>query len=248
MMDSRKTLDDLARALGRSGRITVLTGAGISAESGIRTFRDTGGLWEEHSIEEVATPEGFDRNPDLVHRFYNERRRKLPEARPNAAHLALAEMELRLGERFTLITQNVDDLHERGGSRRILHMHGEILKVRCSGCGNVIPWPGDLSVRDLCASCGGSLRPHVVWFGEMPFFMDREIPEALRAEVFVSIGTSGVVYPAAGFVAEARSNGAFTAEVNLEPSANARLFDLSLIGKATERVPELARAVLRECT
>ncbi len=237
------TLGDIAREVRRGGRIAVLTGAGISAESGLRTFRDSGGLWENHSIEDVATPEGFARDPALVERFYNERRRRLREVEPNAAHLALARLEEALGERLTLITQNVDDLHERAGSRRVLHMHGELLKARCAACAEVLPWPGDIAAADRCAACGGGLRPHVVWFGEMPFFMDREIPEALLSRVFVAIGTSGVVYPAAGFVAQARRNGALTVEINLEPSANALLFDLTLAGKATERVPELAEAL-----
>ena len=248
-------LDDIARLVARGGRVTVLTGAGISAESGIRTFRDAGGLWEEHSIEEVATPEGFARNPDLVQRFYNERRRKLREAEPNAARPAfplgergrpvpaLADLEARLGDRFVLITQNVDDLHERAGSRRVLHMHGELYKARCVDCEEVVPWTADIGPADRCR-CGAGLRPHIVWFGEMPFFMDVEIPAALRAEVFASIGTSGTVYPAAGFVAEARANGAATVEVNLEPSGNFRFFDVVLCGKATAQVPKFVEAIL----
>src|SRR6185369_12894088 len=212
-----------------------------SAESGIRTFRDSGGLWEEHSLEEVATPEGFARDPALVHRFYNERRRQLPRCEPNAAHRALAELEARLGERFTLITQNVDDLHERGGSRRVLHMHGEILKARCARCEAVLEWQGDLSVAERCRSCGGGLRPHVVWFGEMPFYLEEEIPRALEAEVFAAIGTSGLVYPAAGFAAMAKAAGALTVEINLEPTFQRHLFDVVLAGKATEMVPELAK-------
>jgi NAD-dependent deacetylase len=227
------------------GRVVALTGAGISAESGIRTFRDSGGLWEEHSIEDVATPRGFARDPDLVQRFYNERRRKLRDAAPNAAHRALAGLEARLGDRFVLITQNVDDLHERGGSRRVIHMHGELLKARCVRCGDVIPWTGDIGPADRCR-CGSGLRPHVVWFEEMPLCMEAEIPAALRAEVFVSIGTSGVVYPAAGFVSVARSHGAITVEVNLEPTDRPGLFDFVLAGKATEKVPELAAALLGE--
>jgi len=237
-------LDDICREIAGGGALTVLTGAGISAESGIRTFRDAGGLWEDHPIEDVATPEGFARDPALVQRFYNERRRKLPDVRPNAAHSALARMEERLGGRFTLITQNVDDLHERGGSRRVLHMHGELLKARCTGCGRALSWTGDITDADRCTGCGGTLRPHIVWFGEMPFFMEEEIPEALGARVFASIGTSGVVYPAAGFVHQARLQGALTVEINLEPSANADMFDLVLAGKATEKVPEFVRAVL----
>jgi len=244
-MRAMASLKDLQAILAQGGRITALTGAGVSAESGVPTFRDSGGLWENHSLEDVATPEGFQRDPDLVQRFYNERRRKLRAVEPNAAHRALAELESRLGERFTLITQNIDDLHERAGSRRVLHMHGEIRKARCGRCEAAFAWTEDITAADRCARCGGGLRPHVVWFGEMPFLMEREIPRALEAEVFVSIGTSGTVYPAAGFVQEARAHGALTVEVNLEPSLNARRFDLALIGKATERVPELVRAVLR---
>ena len=171
-----RTIDDVVRAVQGSGRITFLTGAGISAESGIRTFRDSGGLWEEHPLEDVATPEGFARDPDLVHRFYNARRRQVCEVAPNPAHRALAELETSLGERFMLITQNIDDLHERAGSRRVLHMHGEILKVRCAGCGSVREERGDLSIEHRCARCRGPLRPHVVWFGEIPSSWRRRSP------------------------------------------------------------------------
>ncbi len=239
-----RELEEIIDLIKRGGRLTVLTGAGISAESGLRTFRDAGGLWEGHSIEEVATPQGFRANPELVHRFYNARRGHLLTVQPNAAHRALAELEEKLGGRFTLITQNVDDLHERAGARRVLHMHGEILKARCARCQEVFSWRVDLSIADRCGRCGGALRPHVVWFGEPPFFMEHQIPAALEAEVFASIGTSGVVYPAAGFVAEARRHGALTLEINLEPGANAPFFDAALIGRATEKVPEFARAVL----
>ena len=163
---------------------------------------------------------------------------------PNPAHRALAELEASLGTRFTLITQNIDDLHERAGSRRVLHMHGEILKARCAGCGEVREERGDLSTEHRCPLCRGPLRPHVVWFGEIPLFMEDEIPAALEAEVFVSIGTSGVVYPAAGFVAAARARGALTVEINLEPSASSSIFDLVITGKAGEKVPELTRRIL----
>lgn len=239
-----RAIEEIVQTIQRGGRLTVLTGAGISAESGLRTFRDAGGLWEGHSLEEVATPQGFRSNPELVHRFYNTRRGHLLAVKPNAAHRALAGLEEKLGGRFTLITQNVDDLHERAGARRVLHMHGEILKARCERCSEVLAWLTDLSTGDLCGQCGGALRPHVVWFGELPFFMESEIPAALEAEVFVSIGTSGVVYPAAGFVAQARRHGALTVEINLEPSASAHFFDVAIIGRATEKVPEFARAVL----
>ncbi len=236
-------LQHIARTIERGGRLTVLTGAGVSAESGIPTFRDAGGLWENHSLEEVATPEGFRRNPDLVYRFYNARRRALASVEPNAAHVALARTEAALGERFRLITQNIDDLHERGGSRRVLHMHGEVLKARCIRCGGVLRWTEDLDATHVCPNCHGPLRPHIVWFGEMPFYMEEEIPDALGAEVFVSIGTSGTVYPAAGFFAEAQSRGAVTVEINIEPSANAAHFDLVLAGRATEQVRRLAGAI-----
>ncbi len=243
MKEIENVLQHIARTIERGGRLTVLTGAGVSAESGIPTFRDSGGLWENHSLEEVATPQGFRRNPDLVYRFYNARRRALASVEPNAAHRALAQIETALGERFRLITQNIDDLHERGGSRRILHMHGEVLKARCVRCGGILHWTEDLDASHACPNCMGALRPHIVWFGEMPFFMEDEIPAALGAEVFVSIGTSGTVYPAAGFFAEAQGRGAVTVEINIEPSANAGHFDLVLAGKATEQVRRLAAAI-----
>ena len=236
--------DEIRRALANSGRLTVLTGAGVSAESGIATFRDKGGLWEEHRLEDVATPEAFDRDPAFVHRFYNARRCRLPQVSPNPAHFALARIEEALGDRFTLITQNVDDLHERAGSRRVLHMHGELLKARCAACGNVLPWPGDLGTADRCASCRGPLRPHVVWFGEVPFHLEDEIPRALEAEVFMACGTSGSVYPAAAMVLEAKLRGRLTVEVNLEASEQARHFDLSVLGPAGTTVPRLVEEIL----
>lgn len=202
--------------------VVVLTGAGISAESGIRTFRAADGLWEEHRVEDVATPEGFARDPAQVQRFYNARRHQLqqPEIQPNAAHLALAELEQVLGDNFLLVTQNIDNLHERAGNTRVLHMHGELLKVRCATSGQVIEWTGDVTSDDRCTCCQfpSALRPHVVWFGEMPIGME-EIYQALEnADVFIAIGTSGHVYPAAGFVHEAKLQGAHTVELNLEPS------------------------------
>lgn len=226
--------------------VVVLTGAGVSAESGIRTFRATDGLWEEHRIEEVATPEGFARAPDFVHRFYNARRRKLLEVRPNAAHKALAEFEARFDDNdndngdFLLITQNIDDLHERGGSRHLLHMHGELLKSRCADCGQRAPVTGDLSTADICESCGraGAMRPDIVWFGEMPYFME-EIEAALsRCDLFVALGTSGAVYPAAQFVRTARQAGARCIQLNLEPTGGEEFFDETIYGKATETVPK----------
>jgi NAD-dependent deacetylase len=236
--------DEIRRALGTSGRITVLTGAGVSAESGIATFRGSGGLWEEHRLEDVATPEAFDRDPALVHRFYNERRRKLAAVSPNPAHAALARLEAALGERFTLITQNIDDLHERAGSRRVLHMHGELLKARCAACEDVLPWPGDLGTADRCASCGGALRPHVVWFGEVPLHLDEEIPRALDMDVFMACGTSGSVYPAAAMVLHAKLRGRLTVEVNLEPSEQSRHFDVTVLGPAGTTLPGLVEEVL----
>ena len=221
-------------------KIVVLTGAGISAESGLRTFRAADGLWEEHRIEDVATPEGFARDPALVHRFYNERRRKLADVSPNAAHIALAEFESRRGDSFLLITQNIDDLHERAGSRRMIHLHGELLKKRCVFCGGGFAIRGDLSTETICEGCGksGGLRPDIVWFGEMPYEMERIDSALSECELFVSIGTSGNVYPAAGFVQRARAAGAECAELNLEPSAGGAYFDRALYGPATKIVGE----------
>lgn len=230
-------------------RVVVLTGAGISAESGIRTFRGADGLWEGHRIEDVATPEAFARNPDLVYRFYNERRRALlaPDIAPNAAHTALARLENALGDDFLLVTQNIDDLHQRAGSRRLLPMHGELRTARCDGCNTVNPWDGDFDQSHACPACdrAGHLRPHVVWFGEMPLYMD-EIQRALvQADIFVAIGTSGNVYPAAGFAALARHGGAQTVEINLEPSQVASDFDEALYGAATSEVPRWVDALLQ---
>ena len=228
--------------------VVVLTGAGISAESGIRTFRAADGLWEEHRVEDVATPEGFQRDPARVQAFYNARRRQLqqPEIAPNAAHLALAELERALGDHFLLVTQNIDNLHERAGNQRVLHMHGELLKVRCTRSNQVIEWPGDLTVDDRCHCCQfpSPLRPHVVWFGEMPIGMD-EIYQALaKADYFISIGTSGHVYPAAGFVHEARLGGAHTVELNLEPSQVESQFNERKYGLASEVVPAFVRQMI----
>ena len=230
-------------------RIVILTGSGISAESGVATFRDKDGVWAKYDYREVATPQGFAANPALVHDFYNQRRRALPGVQPNAAHLALAELERGLeerGGRLTLITQNVDDLHERGGSKNILHMHGELLKAECAACGAVAGWTGDMSSQTECAVCerAGSMRPHVVWFGETPRFMDEAADAIMQADLFASIGTSGSVYPAAGFVSEARSAGVPAAELNLEPSENAFLFNEGRYGPATQIVPSWVREIL----
>lgn len=227
--------------------IVILTGAGISAESGIKTFRDQDGLWEEHHIEDVATPEGFERNPTLVQQFYNDRRRQLQSGvSPNPAHEALAYLEKTTHASVLVVTQNIDDLHERAGTHHIIHMHGELLKARCSHSQQTIDWKGDISVSDHCHCCQmpAPLRPHVVWFGEMPWGMGK-IHEALnKADLFISIGTSGAVYPAAGFVHEAAMHGAHTIEINLEPSAVESEFDERRYGKASTLVPELVDEIL----
>lgn len=230
-------------------KIFVLTGAGISAESGLGTFRDKDGVWTQYDLNEVATPEGFARNPALVRAFYNARRENLSGAVPNAAHEALARLEAGLpargGELF-LCTQNVDDLHERAGSQRVVHMHGELAVSRCHACQATWPDTAPLTAEIVCVACGrdGAARPHIVWFGEIPLYME-EIEDALsEADLFVSIGTSGSVYPAAGFVEMARAMGVPTCEINLEPSANAYVFDEKLYGPATEAVPAWVERVL----
>lgn len=220
-------------------RIVILTGAGISADSGVSTFRDPDGVWAKYDYNDVATPQGFAKNPSLVHSFYNMRRAGLRLVEPNAAHIALARLEDRFGDYLTLITQNVDNLHERGGSRRVLHMHGELTKARCVACGGVCFWDEDLALETSCTTCGegGRMRPHIVWFGEMPMHMDEIAAAISAADLFVSIGTSGNVYPAAGFVGEARSYGVPCIELNLEPSENAWAFSDARYGRASEIVP-----------
>ena len=229
--------------------IVVLTGAGISAESGIKTFRDSDGLWENYRVEEVASPEGFAADPALVHRFYNLRRHNLLHGgiEPNPAHLALARLEQEFPGEFLLVTQNIDNLHERAGSKRLIHMHGEILKIRCSGSGQVYPLDRDLSVQDRCQCCNepGRLRPHVVWFGEMPVEMDLIYAALDSCDLFISIGTSGNVYPAAGFVKVARAAGAHTLEINLEPSAVESAFHEHIYGLAGEEVPDFTDKLLK---
>ncbi|RRN04716.1 NAD-dependent protein deacylase [Bibersteinia trehalosi] len=233
-------------------KIVVLTGAGISAESGIRTFRAEDGLWENHRVEDVATPEGYKRDPELVQRFYNERRRKLfdPEVQPNTAHLALAKLEEKLGENLLIVTQNVDNLHERAGSHNVIHMHGELLKVRCPNKGTVYDWQGDVKDEDRCTCCQipRKLRPHIVWFEEMPLEMDRIYSALMECDIFISIGTSGNVYPAAGFVQEANNWGAKTIELNLEPSLVKNAFQEARYGKASEIVPAFVTEVLEAIT
>ena len=231
--------------------IVILTGAGISKESGLDTFRDADGIWAKVRLEDVATPEGFERNPQMVQDFYNSRRQQLdePVVLPNAGHLALARLEKEWPGEVLIITQNIDNLHERAGSRNVLHMHGELLKVRCDGCGSLFQWYADLHVEDACPACGevGWMRPHVVWFGEMPLEMERIYAALDRCALFMSIGTSGNVYPAAGFVSHVRHHtDAHTIELNLEPSEGATFFARALYGPATEIVPAYVRKVLAE--
>jgi NAD-dependent deacetylase len=219
-------------------RIVVLTGAGISAESGVPTFRDSGGLWEGHDVEDVATPEGYERDPDTVLRFYDARRRAAASVTPNAAHRALARLEGAMGDDMLVVTQNVDDLHERAGSHSLVHMHGELRRALCTTCGARPEWDGDLIDRPPCPACGHrTLRPDVVWFGEMPYELERIERAVVACDVFVSVGTSGAVYPAAGYVALAAAFGARTVELNLEPSDAAVPFDDVRSGPASILVP-----------
>lgn len=222
-------------------KVVILTGAGISAESGIRTFRAEDGLWEDHRVEDVATPEAFQQNPKLVQRFYNERRQPIAskQVEPNPAHMALAKLEREFDGSVMLVTQNIDNLHEQAGFNNVLHMHGEILKIRCNSTEQIFDCDHDVFTDDLCSCCQqvGNLRPHIVWFGEMPFYMD-EIYQALsQCDLFVSIGTSGNVYPAAGFVQVANQAGAQSLEINLEASMVATDFAETRYGKAGELVP-----------
>jgi NAD-dependent deacetylase len=222
--------------------LVILTGAGISAESGIATFRDANGLWENHRIEDVASPAAFRRDPETVHRFYNLRRAQLHTVHPNAAHLALAALERAWEGQggFLLVTQNVDDLHERAGSENLLHMHGEMRKSRCAACGDVRSHHGDITVALACAACAkpGRLRPDIVWFGEIPYHMD-EIQTALeRADIFAAIGTSGLVYPAAGFAALARDNGRDCRTVEINPHPTGGLFSQVIASTAVHGVAE----------
>lgn len=232
--------------------IVILTGAGISKESGLDTFRDTGGIWSQFRIEDVATPEAFSKNPNQVQEFYNARRAQLTTGNvsPNAAHKALARLEKEWpilgGGSVSIVTQNIDNLHELGGSENIIHMHGELLKARCISCHEVSPWPDDLGYGEACPNCKlhGKLRPHVVWFGEMPLFMNRIQKILSLCSLFISIGTSGNVYPAAGFVKEALVAGAHTIELNLEPSEGATLFNETRYGPATALIPSFVDEIL----
>jgi NAD-dependent deacetylase len=226
--------------------IVILTGAGLSAESGLSTFRDAGGVWAKYDYRKVATPQGFRNNPALVHEFYNMRRRDVQNALPNTAHIALAELERNHVGRVDIVTQNVDNLHEVAGTRNLIHMHGELLKVFCSNCDHHCGWTDDLSVANDCPACrrSGGMRPDIVWFGEIPYQMERITELLQNADLFVSIGTSGNVYPAAGFVEVAKAAGAQTLELNLEPSEGVTLFDEAVHGPATRIVPQFVARML----
>ena len=240
--------------MSRFKRIVILTGAGISAESGIDTFRTKGGIWTKFKVEDVATPQGFARNPQYVLDFYNMRRKDARNAKPNAGHLALARLEAEhtkthgtAGGSVLLVTQNIDLLHESAGSRNLIHMHGQGDQSLCNGCDTRHPWgEEDLTLDKPCPNCGktGSLRPDVVWFGEMPYHMERIYAALAEADLFISIGTSGNVYPASGFVAEARRHGARTVELNLEPSEGATLFHEAHHGPAATVVPTYVERIL----
>lgn len=232
--------------MSKFNNIVILTGAGISAESGIQTFRDAGGLWEGHPVEQVATPEGFAADPVLVHRFYNLRRAALSTVEPNLAHLALGQLQQAFSGQVTLVTQNVDDLHERGGSKDVIHMHGELLSAFCSACDYRWRQAEDLAVNEPCPACQtkGGPRPDIVWFGEMPYEMDRIEQAVQSCDLFVSIGTSGAVYPAAGFVQLAHMHRAQTLELNLEPSQGSSFFSETRYGPATQLVPAWVASLL----
>ncbi len=232
--------------MARFSDIVILTGAGLSAESGVATFRDKDGIWSKVDYRDVATPQGFARNPDLVHDFYNRRRRDHANVQPNAAHFALARLEQEFPGRVLVVTQNIDGLHEAAGSHNLIHMHGELLKALCQHCGSTHAWSEHLSVYTQCPRCGSDqgMRPDVVWFGEMPYHMEEIIARLLACDLFISIGTSGNVYPAAGFVGEARAAGAHTVELNLEPSEGASYFAEAIHGPATQVVPAYVDVLL----
>jgi len=226
--------------------IVILTGAGISAESGLGTFRDVDGLWTKYDLNEVATPEGYARNPEMVLEFYNARRRNCAGAAPNAAHRALARLQAEHPGRVTLVTQNIDDLHERGGAADVIHMHGRIFSALCAGCGHRWDWQGDMGRADACGACraAGGVRPDIVWFGEIPYHMGRILDALADCDLFVAIGTSGTVYPAAGFVMEAKTAGAVAVEINMERSDGAGFFDAHVLGPASETVPAAVERLL----
>ena len=226
--------------------IVILTGAGVSAESGLNTFRAADGLWEDHRVEDVATPEAFKRDPALVHRFYDARRARLGEVEPNAAHRALARLDAEWAGKLLIVTQNVDDLHERAGAKRLLHMHGELRSGWCLACGERRGWDGAMGAGAECPACArvGQVRPDIVWFGEMPYEMERIDAALMDCDLFVSIGTSGAVYPAAGFVQTARYRGARCLEINLEPSQGSIFFDERRYGPAGVEVPKWVSELL----
>lgn len=229
--------------------IVILTGAGISAESGIKTFRDQNGLWEEHDIMEVASPQGFERDPDIVYRFYNQRRRQLlsDEVSPNSAHIALKELERKFKGKVNIITQNVDDLHERCGSKNVIHMHGELLKMRCVKSKKVFLIKNDFNIKTTCPCCleNANLRPHIVWFGEMPFLMGKIEQLLNECDLFISVGTSGNVYPAASFVNIATSSSKCLAiEVNKDGTEVSHNFDIHMTGQASVEIPKLVQSIL----
>ena len=230
-------------------RIVVLTGAGISAESGLATFRDSDGLWEQHDPMEIATPEAFARDPDLVYRFYNARRNQLQDVQPNAAHRALAKLQRQFPGEVFLITQNVDDLHERGGSTQVCHMHGELNSRLCQACSQAMPAREDFDGKCVCPQCGvaGKLRPDIVWFGEIPYHMETIAARLEACDLFIAVGTSGVVYPAAGFVQQALHNGAQTLEINREISEVTGYFHQQRKGAATVEVVGLVEELLADC-
>ena len=234
-------------------RVVILTGAGVSAESGLGTFRDKDGIWTRVNLDDVATPEGFARDPDMVHAFYNQRRTDLKTAQPNPAHDALARLESALQARsgahedhFAIVTQNIDNLHESAGSKNVVHMHGELTKGLCANCGWSGEWLVDMETATPCPQCAdaGIIRPDVVWFGEVPYHMDKIFDLLAQCDLFVSIGTSGNVYPAAAFVSQVRAVGAVTMELNLEPSENAHEFDDAIYGPASEVVPDWVERLL----
>ncbi len=230
----------------RFHQIVILTGAGVSAESGLKTFRDSGGLWEGHDPMDIATPEAFARNPDLVYRFYNARRSQLSEVAPNAAHLALARLQREFEGDVFLVTQNVDDLHEQAGSAQVCHMHGELNSMLCRRCSECMPATGDFDAASGCPCCGqpGGLRPDIVWFGEIPYHMDEIAMRLDGCDLFIAVGTSGVVYPAAGFVQQALASGAVTVEVNKQLSEVTGFFHQQRQGPATEQVSLLVDELL----
>lgn len=237
----------MTHAITPDANIVVLTGAGMSAESGVPTFRGADGLWEGHRIEDVASPQGFARDPELVHCFYNLRRAALNTVEPNAGHDALVRLERAWQGNFLLVTQNVDDLHERAGSEQLIHMHGELRKARCECCGAVLSWSKDLASGTRCRACGeiGGLRPHIVWFGEFPFAMDTILAALQHVDLFLCIGTSGVVYPAAGFAQTAADRpGCHLIELNLASTAISRQFHEHIMGPVALELPKLVERLL----